>query len=300
MSRRVTQERYATIRQSYWRKPKTVSLSLAANGVWALGQSYCADEMSDGFIPSTTAVLMLARGDKKLVKELVDAERWADVEGGYQVIDYLDHNPSRAEMDATREAKRQAGSRGGKTKAARVAAATPPATNLPEQTPSKTLLDRDLDRELENPTGSPPTPQGGESGTPMDPLKPQRGILLRAHRRRYSAATGHDVPPAKNSPADIAELLPWLVGYAQKTGQSFDQAAEAILERWWQDPYAASKGWPLWHLAKHVDEFAEALPPALAKTQPKRGMTPVSSPEAHERAEREQEEPDWLRGGDAA
>ena len=118
-----------------------------------------------------------------------------------------------------------------------------------------------------------------ERGTPMDPLKPQRGLLLRAHRRRYSEATGHDVPPAKNSPADIAELLPWLVGYAQKTGQTFEQAAEAVLERWWKDPYAAGKGWPLWHLAKHVDEFAEALPPAL--TVAKGGMEPAMSHAEH-------------------
>jgi len=118
-----------------------------------------------------------------------------------------------------------------------------------------------------------------ERGTPMDPLKPQRGLLLRAHRRRYSEATGHDVPPAKNSPADIAELLPWLVGYAQKTGQTFEQAAEAVLERWWKDPYATGKGWPLWHLAKHVDEFAEALPARLAVVRG--GMVPVSSREEH-------------------
>lgn len=112
-----------------------------------------------------------------------------------------------------------------------------------------------------------PRASAPERGTPLDPLKPQRGLLLRAHRRRYSEATGHDVPPAKNSPADIAELLPWLVGYAQKTGQSFEQAVEAVLERWWKDPYATGKGWPLWHLAKHVDEFAEALPAKLAVIQ---------------------------------
>lgn len=124
-----------------------------------------------------------------------------------------------------------------------------------------------------------PRASAPERGTPMDPLKPQRGLLLRAHRRRYSEATGHDVPPAKNSPADVAELLPWLVGYAQKTGQSFEQAMEAVLARWWGDTYAASKGWPLWHLAKHVDEFAEALPPAL--TVVKGGMEPAMSHADH-------------------
>lgn len=147
----------------------------------------------------------------------------------------------------------------------------------PSRAPIETLAP-DLDPDPD------PIPRPGplptrESGTPMDPLKPQRGLLLRAHRRRYSEATGHDVPPAKNSPADIAELLPWLVGYAQKTGQTFEQAAEAVLERWWKDPYAAGKGWPLWHLAKHVDEFAAALPPAL--TVVKGGMEPAMSHAEH-------------------
>lgn len=165
---------------------------------------------------------------------------------------------------------------------------TKPDTRDTLATPSRAsgeglASDLDPDPDLDHRPGPLPAcaPERGESGgpTPMDPLKPQRGILLRAHRRRYSAATGHDVPPAKNSPADIAELLPWLVGYAQRTGQSFEQAVEAILERWWGDPYAASKGWPLWHLAKHVDEFAEALPPVVAKANG--GMVPVSSRADH-------------------
>lgn len=159
--RRVTEERYSPVRQSYWRKPKTVALSLAANGVWVLGQSYCADEMSDGFIPATTATMMLARGEKKLIRELVDCGRWAEVEGGYQVVDYLEHNPSREEMDAKREVRRAAGSRGGKAKAKRVANATAPATANTEQPGSKPLPDRD--REL-----TPLPPKGGEEGERPD------------------------------------------------------------------------------------------------------------------------------------
>lgn len=156
--------------------------------------------------------------------------------------------------------------------------ATP--ANVREDAPSpRDGLATDLDQDHGPLPGPGPLPPAPERGTPMDPLKPQRGLLLRAHRRRYSEATGHDVPPAKNSPADIAELLPWLVGYAQKTGQTFEQAAEAVLERWWKDPYAAGKGWPLWHLAKHVDEFAEALPPAL--TVAKGGMEPAMSHAEH-------------------
>lgn len=286
MSRRVTQERYAALRASLWSHPDVMPMSRAAVGVWALALSYCADKLTDGFVTEYVAVTMLAHGSRKLCTELVAAGFWSEVPGGYNVTGYLEHNASRSQLDEMADRKRAAGSKGGRTKAARVAAATAdpvaPATQTLEQTRSKPLGDSRLEtRDLEAPAVLPPTPQGGESGTPMDPFKPQRGILLRAHRRRYTAATGHDVPPAKNSPADIAELLPWLVGYAQRTGQSFEQAVEAILERWWRDPYAAGKGWPLWHLAKHVDEHAEALPPKLALAKATGGMVPVSSRAEH-------------------
>jgi len=145
---RSNRERYTAVRQSFWRKPKTVALSLAGIGLWTLGQSYCSDEMTDGFIPDVVAI-MLSRGDKKALKHLVESTYWLRVEGGYQVNKYLKHNLSRVELEALSDAKKAAGSRGGQARARAIAAATAggvasataDAKQVLEQNPSEIVQD---------------------------------------------------------------------------------------------------------------------------------------------------------------
>lgn len=141
---RSSRERYTAVRQSFWRKPKTVALSLAGIGLWTLGQSYCSDEMTDGFIPDGVA-LMLSRGDKKALKSLVESTYWLRVDGGYQVNKYLKHNLSRVELEARSDARKAAGSLGGQARASAlasgVASATADAKHEPEQDAGKSLQD---------------------------------------------------------------------------------------------------------------------------------------------------------------
>lgn len=153
MSRRVTQERYAALRQSWWRHRDVMGLSRAAAGVYALGLSYCADDLTDGHIPRHVALKALADGKAVLCTELVDAKLWEATDTGYLVVGYLEHNASKADLETMAERKRAAGSKGGRTKAARVAVATPPATHEPECLRSKSLQDL-------RPKNFPPAPQG--------------------------------------------------------------------------------------------------------------------------------------------
>jgi len=145
---RSNRERYTAVRQSFWRKPKTVALSLAGIGLWTLGQSYCSDEMTDGFIPEGVAS-MLSRGDRKALKSLLDSTYWLRVDGGFQVNKYLKHNLSRVELEALSDAKKAAGSRGGQARARAIAAATAggvasataDAKQVLEQNPSEIVQD---------------------------------------------------------------------------------------------------------------------------------------------------------------
>lgn len=122
------------------------------------------------------------------------------------------------------------------------------------------------------------TPNGVDNAPAIpDSFEAKRGHLLRAHRDRYEQATGNPVPSGKNAPQAVDRVTSWLAGYALRTGQSFPDAVEAVLGRWWPDPYAASKGWPLGLLASQVDQFAEALPAKLAKA----GMEPAMSHADH-------------------
>jgi len=120
---RTARERFAALRQSFWRHPRINSVSRAARGVYASGLSYCADAESDGFIPERIALVMLAEGYKRDVAELVAAGLWTAIEGGYQVVAYLDHNKSKADMQAARDKMGKGGAKGGGSN--RLATGTP-------------------------------------------------------------------------------------------------------------------------------------------------------------------------------
>ena len=89
------------------------SVSKSARWVYAAGLSYCADAESDGFIAERAAVVMLAEGSKRDVQELVAAGLWTVTDGGYSVSGYLEHNKSKADMQAAREKMGKGGAKGG-------------------------------------------------------------------------------------------------------------------------------------------------------------------------------------------
>jgi len=272
---RTSRERYTALRQSAWRHPKVRKCSKGARSLYFMSLSYVPDFKTDGVIPSV-AVPMLD-GTKAEVAELLAIGLWEVAGEDYNVHSYLEHNPSDDELETVREARRLAGSKGGKRKAERVASATAngvaSASQALQQTPTKNVPDIESESDRESDT----TPSGVDTRALPDTFEAKRGHLLRAHRDRYETATGNPVPSGKNAPQAVDRVTSWLAGYALRTGQSFPDAVEAVLGRWWADPYAASKGWPLGLLASQVDQFAEALPAKLAKA----GMEPAMSHADH-------------------
>lgn len=139
--------------------PKLAAPGAAAWGMWLAGIAYCNRALTDGFISDAVAeglggrwrvrrpdLKMIARcGDVEVVVDadliavaLVDAGLWHRVDGGYQIHDYADFQPLRAEVMAARtsisEARKEAGAAGGKAK-------RKPSKRLPKpwQTTSKRL-----------------------------------------------------------------------------------------------------------------------------------------------------------------
>ena len=84
---------------SFYRHPKTAPLSFAAKGVWIHAGTWCADQLTDGFVPER--ILRSWHVPPELVAELVDAECWIKVDGGYQFHDWLDYQPSRESVLAS-------------------------------------------------------------------------------------------------------------------------------------------------------------------------------------------------------
>lgn len=69
---------------------------------------YASANLTDGFIPSR-----VFRHESAMIARLVEVGLWHVAEGGYQIHDYLEYNPSREEVLKRREAwrRRQAKSR---------------------------------------------------------------------------------------------------------------------------------------------------------------------------------------------
>lgn len=80
--------------------PKWAPTSFAARGLWAHANSWVADRLTDGFVPAN--MLRAWGAPLELAAELVDAQLWDLVEGGYRFHNWLKYNPSAEKVLADR------------------------------------------------------------------------------------------------------------------------------------------------------------------------------------------------------
>lgn len=88
---------------------KFVGLDPAAVGLWTMGNAYCMDQLTDGLIPRVQLPRLIFAKPQRcvaLAEALVKAGLWEHDGDDYRVHDYLDWNPSRAQIRADREAAR--------------------------------------------------------------------------------------------------------------------------------------------------------------------------------------------------
>lgn len=100
----------------YYDHPKIRALTLAEYVLHHGGQVLCARLETDGVITRDQIDLLVRKGLRnptRVVKSLVEQGLWIEVEGGWQIHDFLDYNPSRAQKKKEREdgARRQRESR---------------------------------------------------------------------------------------------------------------------------------------------------------------------------------------------
>ncbi len=122
--------------EAFPRHPKVAAAGPLGIAMQVTALCYCNQYLTDGFIPRSVAKSLLDfeglvftlewRGLDDggcnvewhhIAKDLVEAKLWEEVEGGYQIHDYHDYQPSRAAVMAEREQKRAAGKAGGKAAA---------------------------------------------------------------------------------------------------------------------------------------------------------------------------------------
>ena len=92
---------WAHLDDRFYGNPKILGTPLPALGLYAVGLSYCNDQLTDGFIPRS--VLAGLRGWAAAARMLVQRNLWTEQPGGYQVHDYLDWNDSKEQVLAKRK-----------------------------------------------------------------------------------------------------------------------------------------------------------------------------------------------------
>jgi hypothetical protein len=79
------------IDDSFHSHPKTLQAGNAAIGLWTRCGSYCAQHLTDGFVPADLAALY---GTPSLAVRLERAGLWVPGDGGWVMHDYSAYNPT--------------------------------------------------------------------------------------------------------------------------------------------------------------------------------------------------------------
>lgn len=95
---------------------KVNEASNAAMGVYAKCLTWSARNRRDGFVPLGVARNKAGADGQAVLDELVRVRLWVECEGGYRAPDFLDFNPSAAEVEARQAKKAEAGKRGARAR----------------------------------------------------------------------------------------------------------------------------------------------------------------------------------------
>jgi hypothetical protein len=109
---------WARLDDDFYDHPRTVTAGNAAVGLWARSLSYCARYLTDGFVPAEIMRQFRQPADPEdVIDRLERAGMMTRSAGGVLIPDFLDYNPSSAQVKADRAAlsasRAAAGRRGG-------------------------------------------------------------------------------------------------------------------------------------------------------------------------------------------
>jgi hypothetical protein len=105
---------WVKLEDDWYDHPKLIDLDLAVVGLWVLGITYCNRYLTDGSISKAALRRFAPTARLDQVAVLVDNGLWDRVDGGFQVHDYLDYQPSAALVKEQRKRRQEAGRLGGK------------------------------------------------------------------------------------------------------------------------------------------------------------------------------------------
>lgn len=135
------------VETSVARNRKFVMAGPAPSWLWICGLAYAQEGLTDGFIPRETLLYLGVRNARQLAHNLVATGLWDEVNGGWQIHDYLAYNKPASDVQRIQRDRQVAGAAGGKASWNKRQANTDGVL----QQPLKPLLnpDREIDRKTD-------------------------------------------------------------------------------------------------------------------------------------------------------
>jgi hypothetical protein len=94
------------VHDTFGSHPKTLGMTLEAVGAWTLAAVWCSRHLTDGYIPNEAMALIVGK-KRAVLKELVDRNLIEPAPGGWQYVDWLQYQRSKAQVQAEREQTRK-------------------------------------------------------------------------------------------------------------------------------------------------------------------------------------------------
>ena len=95
---------WVKLTDDWYDDPKVINAGDSAAWLWVVGLSWCARNLTDGIIPANQIARLTTLEDPhSAAARAVEADLFRQVDGGYEVVNYLRFQPPRAEVIAKRE-----------------------------------------------------------------------------------------------------------------------------------------------------------------------------------------------------
>lgn len=214
--------------------PKVLEVGPLAECLFVRGLTYAARYLTDGFVPDAHLRRM---GDLDAFAEapkLVASGLWHEAEGGFQIHDYLDYQPSSTKVKSEREAARE------RMEKARAAKQGENASRSSDE------VQANSGRSSDNPVPSRPvpsiahTPSGDLSPKPPSPAKPPAYTVdFESFWQAYPAGHGDKKPSFEAwqklnpDPEMVQAILDGIHGWQQ--GQRWREGYIRDAQRWLRD-----------------------------------------------------------------
>lgn len=213
-----------------------------ALALWTMAGSWSARHLTDGIVPREA--LQQLGATARVARDLLETGLWEDHDSGYAFHGWLERNPSKAQIESTREKTRE------RVQKHRSNAVTEPAVTL---LPSRPVPSRPDPLSCESvQSAREPANDSQSDAMSLSEAKHRetRKSLRMEFSRRFQAAEGSPWTQASSPALDV--LASWLIAMPDPTA-----AMSKALDGFFADAWCRSQHFPVAHLAKYPQKYFE-------------------------------------------